>query len=856
MSKSRLSLIAAVYVLTVGLCGLVFNASPASAIPNSNLVDLNSARTYLSNNNPGYLTYTNGEWINGEWINGESILYNVDAVFGNWNIIRDSTDIVPDITTPASEKVACTFFMSDDVYTFHVRFRSNIGNGCGTTSTDPDRLDYEGGRVRITPPNGSVPIAIFIVDIDSSQQDWQRVYFTASAIRNVYIPDTGRKFNYSVGATYGELATRGNGLCTAATDPTCNALVLLMANSFHAKVSMRSSGGSMHVRNDMTMEYRTLTFNPNGGAIPTDQYDRHHTVTLWEHPSGSNRLREYREGTRVGYYPVPQRAGYTFRGWYDGATNRHNGGDGETDGRFFLNRNTTLVAQWDPIPTWDLSGNIETRDGTSTTGTVIPNGGSVSGGQTITFRYRLNNTGPTSATGVGGSVTTQYLDSYPNNTATPNTTPYSNQTVTTSGLNPVPAQTIMVPTNAPAGSRVCKTLAWNRDTPAGGSDSVQACVRVASAGTLTPRMSTNPDSLIAELDSGESVAAEFFVDHSTNTPWTADGSYCSFVSNTPTPSAPSGDCTSVSTSGNAWGGSVSVGSDTFAISGSLGQYFCISWQISNPSPAGISVASPVYNCRQIVKQPKVKIMGNDARVGSAFAVGSNQASTIDGMVSNSTLGLYGSSSEYSLLAPARVSGFGSGGGLGSGLTFANVDSLGGGVLGNYTTASGMGVIPGVERYLSTLLSLGAGGPSRNFNTYENGVFIVNGTATITNNIQSPASVPGTSQMVIIADHININDNVTRVDAWLIARGANSTINTCTGSQNLTATICNQHLQINGPVMANRLLLRRTGGNASDPGGARAETLNLPGDAYIWMHKISEDNSPLRTTYSRELPPRY
>ena len=118
-------------------------------------------------------------------------------------------------------------------------------------------------------------------------------------------------------------------------------------NQWNGSGKAGSSGHEYYYDAPAMENYRTLTFNPNGGTIPAGQLDRHYTVTLWEHPgSGSNLLREYKKSAKVGYYPVPQRAGYTFNGWYDGTTNRFNGGDAEANGRFNLTNDTTLVANW------------------------------------------------------------------------------------------------------------------------------------------------------------------------------------------------------------------------------------------------------------------------------------------------------------------------------------------------------------------------------------------------------------------------------------------------------------------------------------------------------------------------------
>lgn len=61
--------------------------------------------------------------------------------------------------------------------------------------------------------------------------------------------------------------------------------------------------------------------------------------------------------------------------------------------------------------------------------------------------------------------------------------------------------------------------------------------------------------------------------------------------------------------------------------------------------------------------------------------------------------------------------------------------------------------------------------------------------------------------------------MTQVDAWLISPGkvnagtvTNGVIRTCQApASSITAGVCNTKLQVNGPVVANRLIMLRTAG---------------------------------------------
>ena len=262
-------------------------------------------------------------------------------------------------------------------------------------------------------------------------------------------------------------------------------------------------------------------------------------------------------------------------------------------------------------------------------------------------------------------------------------------------------------------------------------------------------------------------------------------------------------------------------------------------------------------CVIVTKQPILQVWGNDVRVGSALLAADNKP----GSLIKTNRGSWG---EYGVLAPGNITAFGSASNKsGSKLTFANTPS---GTLGRYlggsAQASSLGSIPDIGRYLveagnatnaaRTGISIVNG--TTNVSGYNgNTVIRTSGTVTITGDIKNNSSGSNLTQMVIIADNININPNVTQVDAWLIAPGGS--INTCimAGDQRLTATTCDKQLRINGPITASSLLLRRTfDGGGTEP----AEILNLRGDAYMWMRRISEAMGTIHTTYLRELPPRY
>jgi hypothetical protein len=150
--------------------------------------------------------------------------------------------------------------------------------------------------------------------------------------------------------------------------------------------------------------------------------------------------------------------------------------------------------------------------------------------------------------------------------------------------------------------------------------------------------------------------------------------------------------------------------------------------------------------------------------------------------------------------------------------------------------------------------------------------------------KAPSSLP---QIIIFANNINIKENVTRIDAWLIA-GENGSINTCDSfvkggkEDGSSFRKCNKTLVINGPVYAGFIDLNRTAGahhgwgtedsnnvlerSLGDIGNesqdnekgsiAPAEIFNLRADTYIWAYNQAQRYSEAVVTYMRELAPRY
>jgi uncharacterized repeat protein (TIGR02543 family) len=372
MKKSRLLLIVMLYV-AAGFYSAAFNTGHAQATPiaNSNLTNIDDAQRYVKANRKGYQTYTKKNTITGV----TTILYHPNAGSG-WNITTLPTDVLTKHNNGhADEKDACVDIFNDS-YVFKTDIWANRSDGCGSNGTTT--TDYRGGQVKVDPPD-DFPIFLFIEDVDGLKGR-QHISFTSSAIKYLYTPKTDSSFSVDGGNNLVSNGANGAPNCTG--QAWCNAIVLLQAASFNIKAGSKDGNSVMHVRNNTSLPYRTLTLDPNGGSV----VDAGDSVMLWSHTSGTNVLREYQQDNTASAFPVPSRAGYTPQGWYTAAV----GGTLVTSQPMISD--ATLYAHWAPIIPNDLQ----------CTAKFTPNPAVVEGGVTLT----VSGTGRTSPpTRVSGTIT-------------------------------------------------------------------------------------------------------------------------------------------------------------------------------------------------------------------------------------------------------------------------------------------------------------------------------------------------------------------------------------------------------------------------------------------------------------------
>lgn len=345
----------------------------------------------------------------------------------------------------------------------------------------------------------------------------------------------------------------------------------------------------------------------------------------------------------------------------------------------------------------------------------------------------------------------------------------------------------------------------------------------------------------------------------------------------------------------------------------VGTRVCFALSVQPVTQADLSWSHSPPACVTIAKSPKVQVHSGDLQVGRGSATNPAAISDVVTSVSNKGGTYYGSWAEYGIIPTGCVNGMASGSGFAGGSPTGSLASLSvltftvpgkaSCAIGSYTqttiapnvsarfpinvpAAAATPSAPADPRILpSTSIDVGdtnlrgsyqapSGATSVTVTggTIEARRWVVinapGATVTITGNVQyaedplsALADIP---QLVIIAENIIIADNVERIDAWLVAvgSGVNGIVNTCgAGAVSQTSALtyrdCDRLLTVNGPVIANHLIMRRTAGSGvGAQSGDPAEVFNLRADAYIWATAYNLSTGRLSTVATKELPPRF
>ncbi|HEU5121811.1 MAG TPA: hypothetical protein VFT59_03115 [Candidatus Saccharimonadales bacterium] len=315
----------------------------------------------------------------------------------------------------------------------------------------------------------------------------------------------------------------------------------------------------------------------------------------------------------------------------------------------------------------------------------------------------------------------------------------------------------------------------------------------------------------------------------------------------------------------------------------VGTRVCFALSVQPRSNLDASWAHSKPICTVVGKEPKVQIWGGDIKTRGKIETSTSVRDTQ----------IFGSWVEYGAFSVGENKDFASGSGLvnqslvdqreWSKLTFANINDTGNPSFGHFTLES-LPTVAGFFDSSSNKQPVGSAEVNLATILFRNGnamvvrtaddlkitrsdipathsvVVVAEGDITIDEDItyaNSPFSgVNDIPQVVLVAKgDINIKGSVKHLDAWLIA---GDTIDTCyevTG--NLTAITCADRLEVNGPVVTNHLLLKRTGGSGTGAeAGDPAERFNLRPDAYLWANLQARGSNKAQTVHTVELPPRF
>lgn len=473
MIKSRL-LVGAIVALVIGASAALLSATQAHAatIANSNLTNLSDARSYVRANRNGFITY----------VKGNVVLYHDNATGGWRTTTLPGTVLTRNNDGSSDERNACVD-INDRGFAFDTDIWANRGFGCGSNGSTTS--GYSGGRVNVNPPNG-VPIFLFIEDVDGLNER-QHITFTSSAIQYLYTPRTRPAFDVRGGD---DLVSNGD-YVTCTGQANCNAIVLLLADSFNIKAGSKDGNSVMSVKNNTPYSYRTLTFDPQGGTFPSDQLGREdgESKLIREYADGVNLVRDLIRGEESNEFPQPTKSGYIFQGWYEDPS-----GTGTRRTSWSMTADKTLYAVWGPASTdpYTLTPTVTVMGST----TINP-------GQSATFAPGVGKAGTIDASNIhwelakiivpaGGSIDTSLYSSPGSASVCAHYAPLTCTLVQQANNETFSATTTPLPTVTDAdtaglvvGSRLCYALLVSPYTDTGGNYSQAiSCVVVATLPTV------------------------------------------------------------------------------------------------------------------------------------------------------------------------------------------------------------------------------------------------------------------------------------------------------------------------------------------------------------------------------------
>ena len=338
---------------------------------------------------------------------------------------------------------------------------------------------------------------------------------------------------------------------------------------------------------------------------------------------------------------------------------------------------------------------------------------------------------------------------------------------------------------------------------------------------------------------------------------------------------------------------------------------------TNTDPKGDdSWATSPEKCFTVAKKPSIQVWGGSLYTAGMIniPVAEKKTVAVNNLNLNGKTAVFGSWVEGSILANGLVGGLSSGAATGYGKT---VTTLGGSLetTPNYTNRSQLNIpntsnsstggFPGIDipggiggsgsitppEDKDTMISrfMTSEGSYKYRDNYtqitdlinelgtseipagENQTYVINATGktfTVNANITyqyAKYNINNMPKLIIRADNININCDVSKIDAVLIADKMNGNemvgkVNTCADVSDKNAAGRSNQLKINGMIITGKLIAGRTYGAGTGLYSViPAEIVDFDSTLYLWDKVDSGDgttSTKLETVYVKELPPRF
>ena len=294
----------------------------------------------------------------------------------------------------------------------------------------------------------------------------------------------------------------------------------------------------------------------------------------------------------------------------------------------------------------------------------------------------------------------------------------------------------------------------------------------------------------------------------------------------------------------------------------VGDKFCVAIVVETRSSGlknGTDARISRSTCQTLSKNPTVHIMGGNVQTAGGIKTSRTDYNNM----------VYGSWTDLAEIARSSINNLASGMAIFSGvdkgdfpnevfpltMTNNNKNDLGN---ANVNVISGFNAVKGKYSGVATgECNLNGGSDISGYEYYYcSGNVTIRGNIELRNaSITDPYDIP---QVIIIADgNIKINENVTRIDAWLVSNGVVDTCADYTDDQ-LSSGVCTNKLEINGPITAQQVKFKRTGGADAYDGSLTqsAEDTDFSAATLVWAYGQSRSNAEPTVTYLQEIAPRY